>query len=286
MKPTIIVDSHFLCYRSVYTMGELSFDEKSTGIIFGFLNQIFQLAKFFDYPKFIFAWDSKKSYRKDVYPDYKRKDKKMTQDLLELLDTSRPQFTTLRFQILPKIGFVNNFIQAGIEADDIIAIITKSILKPFKDHDQYIIVSVDNDLYQLLSPSVCMFNPKTKKLYTGDDFVKEFGIQPFDWPKIKALAGCDGDNVKGISGIGIKTAVKWFNGKIKQGKKADIISKLSEKMYSTNLPLVTLPHERTLPVSLFKDEFSLKCFEDVCLEYGLKSFLKKGNYEEWKKILT
>jgi len=268
-------------------MGELSFDEKSTGIIFGFLNQIFQLAKYFNYPRFIFAWDSKKSYRKDVYPDYKRKDKKIAQDLLELLDISRPQFTTLRFQILPKIGFVNNFIQAGIEADDIIAIITKSILKPFEDHDQYIIVSVDNDLYQLLSPSVSMFNPKTKKLYTENDFIKEFRIRPYDWQNVKALAGCDGDNVKGISGVGIKTAIRWFKGELREGKKADTISALSTlKIYLANLPLVTLPYERTLPVQLYEDVFSFKCFEDVCLEYGLKSFLKKGNYEEWKKILS
>jgi len=286
MRKTLIIDCHFLCYRSVYTMGNLSFDEKFTGIIFGFLNQIFQLAKYFNYPRFIFAWDSKKSYRKDVYPDYKRKDKKMTQDLLELLDTTRPQFTTLRFQILPKIGFVNNFIQTGIEADDIIAIIIKSIPKPFKDHDQYIIVSVDNDLYQLLSPNVSMFNPKTKKLYTENDFVKEFCVQPFDWPKIKALAGCDGDNVKGIPGIGVKTVVKWFNGELKQSKKADIISTLSTKMYLTNLPLVALPYKQTLTVQLFEDEFSFRCFEDICLEYGLKSFLKKGSYEKWKKMLS
>jgi 5'-3' exonuclease len=267
-------------------MGELSFDEKFTGIIFGFLNQIFQLANHFNYPRFIFAWDSKKSYRKEICPDYKRKDKKITQDLLELLDTSRPQFTTLRFQILPRIGFVNNFIQTGVEADDIIAMITKSILKPFEDHDQYVIVSVDNDLYQLLSPNVSMFNPKTKKLYTGDDFVKEFRIQPSDWPKVKALAGCDGDNVKGISGVGIKTAIKWFNGEFKEGKMADTISTLSTKTYLKNLPLVILPHGRTTPIRLFEDEFSFKCFEDVCMEYGLKSFLKKGNYEKWKKMLS
>ena len=280
MKPILIIDSHYLCYRAMFSMGDLSYDEKPTGVVFGFLNQILQIAIKFDYPQFVFAWDSKRSYRRDVYPNYKQKDKEITQDMLELLGVSKPQFSTIRTQILPRIGFVNNFIQTGLEADDIIAMIGREAY-----HKEVYIVSADNDLYQLLLPTISLYDPKKKTIYGFHDFFKEWGVLPRDWPEIKALAGCGGDNVKGIPGIGEKTAIKWFKGTLK-GKKAVLISQNSERMFTINLPLVSLPHKNTKTIKLLKDEFSFKCFEDICLEYGFRSFLKKGVYEKWQKILA
>jgi DNA polymerase-1 len=260
-------------------MGSLSHDEMPTGIIFGFLNQIFQLATKFDYPQFVFCWDSKRSYRREVYPQYKIKNKGLTEEMLDLISISKPQFILIRTQILPRLGFVNNFIQTGLEADDIIAVIIKH------HSNQFVIVSADNDLYQLLNPNVSMYDPRTKSQYTEKDFVKEWGIFPKDWAKIKALVGCNGDNVKGIPGIGEKTGIKWLKGILK-GKKADLISQNFEKMNKINSPLVSLPHPYTKSVVLHKDEFSFKCFEDMCMEHGFKSFLKKGTYEKWQKILS
>jgi DNA polymerase-1 len=264
----------------MYTMGNLSFDERPTGIIFGFLNQILQLAIRFDYPRFIFAWDSKRSCRRDVYPNYKQKDKEITQDMLELLGISKPQFSTLRIQVLPRIGFANNFIQTGLEADDIIAMIVKDLY-----HKEVYIISSDNDLYQLLLPTHNLYDPKKKTVYGFHDFFNEWNVLPNDWPKIKALAGCNGDNVKGLPGVGEKTAIKWLKGNLK-GKKADIISQNSTKMYLTNLPLVSLPHKDTIPITLQQDRLNFPEFEVTCLEYGFRSFLKKGVYEKWQKILS
>lgn len=280
MKFILLIDSPYLCYRAMFSTGSLSFEEKSTGVIFGFLNQILHLATRFDYPKFIFTWDSKKSYRREVYPNYKKREREMTQDMMELLSVMKPQFSTIRTQILPQLGFNNNFIQTGLEADDLIA----EIVKDLYGKEVYI-VSSDNDLYQLLLPTHSLYDPKKKSVYTFTDFQKEYGILPGDWPKIKALAGCGGDNVRGIPRVGIKTAIKWFSGVLK-GKKADLISQNSSSMYLINLPLVSLPHKNTIPIRLFKDKFSFKYFEDMCLNYGFRSFLKKGDYEKWKKILS
>ncbi len=121
MRSTLLIDSHHICYRSMFTIGDLLFEDKGTGVIFGFLRQIQDLAVRFDYSQFIFAWDSTNSYRREMYPEYKRKNKKMTPEMVDLLRIAKPQFPIIRTTILPSIGFNNNLIQTGLEADDLIA---------------------------------------------------------------------------------------------------------------------------------------------------------------------
>lgn len=283
-KSTLIIDSHYLCYRSMFTIGDLSYEDKGTGVIFGFLNQLLQLATKFNYPKFIFAWDSKKSYRRDIYPQYKKKDKEHTQDMIELLGIAKPQFQTLRTQVLPRMGFMNNFIQTGLEADDIIA------MKVYYSNSEFIIVSSDNDLYQLLSHRVKLYDIRKKKDYTINDFGKEFGfdLSNFDssiWNDVKILAGCGGDNIDGIKGVGIPTAIKYLTGRL-TGKKWELIHNERGDIDKINRPLIELPHHLTKPITLQKDRFNFPEFEVMCQDYGFRSFLKKGVYEKWKKILA
>lgn len=281
MMTNLLIDCHYLCYRAMFTVGDLSYEDKPTGVVFGFLNQLLQLAEKFDYPEFLFAWDSKQSLRREVYPTYKIKDKELTPEMAELLEVAKPQFPIIRTSILPRMGFQNSFIQRGLEADDIIAKIVKQYF-----FEEIVIISADNDLYQLLTPRVKMYNPKTKKFYTGDDFVKEFGITPATWSRVKALAGCDGDGVKGIKGIGEASVIKWMNGTLK-GKKLQLIEEQKDKMYEVNLPLVKLPHPATKPIELVVvEELNFKGFENLCMDYGFQYFLKKGVYEKWRRILN
>ena len=278
-KQNIIIDSSYLCYRAAFTMGDLSHEDKGTGVIFGFLSQIHQLAKKFDYPNFIFAWDSRKSFRRDLYHDYKKKNKEMTPEMIELMEVAKPQFQEIRINVLPILGFKNTFIQVGIEADDIIAMILEGdVTKEFTT------ISSDNDLYQLLGHRFQMYDPKKKEFYSAKDFINEYGINPDEWAKVKSIAGCDTDNVKGILNVGVKTAIKYVKGELK-GSKVKLIQESSDIIHMCST-LVSLPHPRTLPVHLTKDEFSFANFETMCLNYGFRSFLKKGVYEEWKEILN
>lgn len=279
MKPTLVVDSSYLCYRSMFTIGDLSFADKGTGVIFGFLRQIQELAVRFKYPQFIFTWDSKKSFRRDVYPEYKRKDKSLTPEMAELLDIAKPQFPVIRTQVLPRLGFNNNLIQAGLEADDMIAIAIRGI------PEISTIVSADNDLYQLLDANTSMWNIKDKRLYTKEDFVKEWGCPPQWWPVVKAIAGCDGDNVKGIPGVGYPTAIKYLKKELVKGKKFEAIQ-AGDELRNRNYDLVYLPHPKTRPVELLPDTPSFEVFQDLCMIYGFTSMLKKGPYEIWQKILS
>lgn len=98
----------------------------------------------------------------------------------------------------------------NIEADDIIASISRSYCKKISTNKTYIFSS-DTDFYQLLDKQT--FIVKLKK---GDDceiinskYVKDkFGIKPNQYVQLKSLIGDSADNIKGIRGVGPITARK------------------------------------------------------------------------------
>lgn len=289
MEKLIIVDSNGIAYMAKYSMKGLNFDFMETGVIFGFLKQIKKIAKLFNTTKFIFCWDSKKSIRRELYPEYKshRRAKRNERTPEEIIEDNLAfqQFYLLRKNILPKIGFNNIFIRTGFESDDIIAslVFNKSLQKYDK-----IIVSNDEDLYQLLD-SCSMYNPKTEKIITAQTFNKEYNIFPKDWIMVKMLGGCTSDNVKGVLGVGEKTAIKYINKQLTKGKVLDRIVNLGPEVIKQNAMLVGLPLIGTEPKGGFefkKDNFTFDGFIDVCEQYGFQSFLKKEELTEWKNLFN
>lgn len=289
MPTYLLIDSNFLCYRCLMTMGNLSNEDKPTGVIFGFLDQVFKLAEKLNSNKLVFCWDSKISVRRQAYPDYKKKAKIEDEETLKLIEIGFPQFNELRTKILPEIGFRNILFERGFEADDVIARACEQI---FQKEDMVIIISPDNDLYQLLSTpieilndkflsTISIYNPITKKLYTWQDFYNEWGIEPSWWVEVKALAGCPSDNVKGMKGIGYKTAIKFLQNSLSVNRMTQIHNEYHSWL-DKNIQLVYLPHVDSSPIELVKDEITIEKFEKVCEEYGLYSFLKKERFIKWR----
>lgn len=277
----LVIDSNCLCYMSRFAFGGLSYEEKKTGVIFGFLGQIFRLAKKFDTNKFVFAWDSRKSFRQQSYPAYKRnrrKDRTKEEEIDDRIAFS--QFGDLRLGVLPWMGFRNIFIQTGHEADDIIA----SVVMNNPDYD-FTVVSSDNDLLQLLD--YCdMYHPRKKTSTTKKSFMEKWGMEPNQWADVKSLAGCSTDNVPGIKGVGEKTAIKFIRGELKKGKIYErIISDEGKKTTEETQWFVALPLDTTKEYIIdFSNEiFYSDYFVEVFQEFGFNSFLKKENYESWKR---
>lgn len=274
----IVIDSNCLCYRAWYTTGGLSHDGNDTGIIFGFLNQILHLSQMFESSDFVFAWDSKKSLRKRIYPGYKgKRHAKKTPEEREERKLAYSQFDLLRTNVLPNIGFTNNIHKTGYEADDIIA---KVVMNPDK---QYLLVSTDEDFYQLLG--YCnMYNPNKRKTMTRRTFQKEYGIPSWKWSWVKAYAGCNSDNVEGIRGVGEKTAIKYILNELKCNsvKYKSIVSKEGQNIYNRNMKLVRLPFSGTGEIELKENKLDIKVFEELCQQYDFNSFLR--NIKDWKEL--
>ena len=284
-------------------MPELSWEGKDTAVIFNFLLQLLKLAEKFKSSKMVFAWDSKKSYRKDIFPDYKANRKKSFES--QDLEIGKPQFRELNRFVLPTIGFHNSFQQTGVEADDIMA---KIVLDYWPlAHPQIVLVTADKDMYQMLRKGydatgkwdrfgwVIIYNPATKKNYTGEEFQLDYGIRSLDWADIKSIAGCSGDNIPGCQGVGEKTAIKYWLKQLTKGKKFDTIEEFRRsKEFQLTKSLVTLPFYETSPVRLMPYKYNspswprirINAFENICYDYGFHSFLKKEYFLRWKALFN
>lgn len=276
----LVIDSNFLCYRAMLSMMGLSHEEHGTGVIFGFLRELQKLSEDFEHPRFTFAWDSMKSFRRDAFPGYKKKPPIEDPEMEDIIRSGKPQFSEIRINVLPRLGFANNFIQLGLEADDIMAWITKDHAWEF---DHTYVVTADEDMFQILNTKVSIYNPREKKIYTANDFVEEKGIDPNMWHWVKAVAGCTSDKVPGIVGIGEKTAIKYLRCEL--GVSSKKYQDIKQFDPSFNFSLVKLPHARSCPVQLVPDNLDFSKFEGLCLDYGFNSFLKKDVYKKWEEIL-
>lgn len=279
----IVVDSNYIGNVAKYAYGDLAWNGKPTGVIFGFLRMVLAMAKHFDTRRFVFVWDTALhlSLRKKVYPPYKEhRHKERTLDEQKIDGWAAAQYVELMEKVLPKFGFKNIFWQLGYEADDLIAVLVRGPVKGA------VVATNDDDLLQL-TDTCCLYNPCNRITKTRDTLLIEYKIHPKEWPKVKAAAGCTSDEVEGIRGIGEKTAAKWLLGQLKPssvaGRKMSSVD--AEVIMKRNLPLVTLPWPGAVcPKIVVGERFRMDDFFDICDEYGFISFMRHPMVDDWKQI--
>ena len=279
----IILDCNYMCHAAKHS-NDLNHYGVDTGVIYGFMSRMLFLAKHFDDGDFVFCWDSLKSRRTHRHPFYKlnRKTKVYTEEEQALNESADRQFEILRTEILPYLGFRNIWMKTGFEGDDLIA----RAVEWAEENGELppVIVSADHDLLQLVDRA-SLYKPTNRMLITMDGFVEEWGIHPKEWATVKAIAGCQTDNVPGIRGVGEKTAVKYLLNQLKSDSaKYQAIMAGFDEVFSRNLWLVTLPLEGT-PKMVVERETGLcwSCFIEVCEKYGFKSFLNAK--KEWAEFI-
>jgi 5'-3' exonuclease len=267
-------------------MGGLKYGETPTGVIFGFLSYIPSLQKQFNTEHVAFCWDSKTNLRKHYDSRYKgsRETRLNTipPDEQKFEVAFRTQMKKLRRVYLKTIGFRNVFVQPGYESDDIIASLC---LWSKEDDDRAVIVTSDHDLFQMITPTVSVYNPIKSQTMTLQRFKKEYGIHPKRWAQVKAIGGCSGDNVYGVRCVGEKTALKYLRGELKTSSKA--YERIKETAgcitISRNLRLVRLPFEDVKIFKLRKDKVTEEGWGKVCKKLGMKSLRNKLPFGERKR---
>ena len=283
MTTHLLIDANALCHRAKHAMDtvNLSTHEIKTEVIFGFIMGLPMLSKALNSGNFIFVWDSPRYLRNNIYPGYKDKPTEVKSDSEKELDAlTYPQFDMLRETIIPDMGFNNNFWQKGMEADDVIAAIT--INNPDKE---FIIVSRDNDLYQLLNGKVVMYDPILKKLNTDLSFEAKHGIPPQRWWEAKAIAGCSTDSLPGVPGVGEPTAIKYMLGTLPPKYKTYKSIMDNEDIIERNKLLVKLPFEGTDIPNLVPDELVMGRFIGVFEDFDFQSQLRDDAFDRWMGII-
>jgi DNA polymerase-1 len=135
-----------------------------------------------------------KTFRNDIYPDYKANRPPLPEDL-------RPQFPLTRDAT--RAFNVACIELPGYEADDIIATLARQAKEA---GGTVTILSSDKDLMQLIGNGVDMHDPMKNKRLGLDEVMEKFGVAPDRVVDVQSLAGDSVDNVPGAPGIGLKTA--------------------------------------------------------------------------------
>ena len=204
-KRLYLVDGSGYIFRAYHALPPLTrkSDGAPVGAVSGFCNMLYKLltdmADEHDPTHFAVIFDySSKTFRNEIYPQYKAHRPEPPEDL-------RPQFSLVReatraFNV-PCIEL------DGYEADDIIATYARQLEQ---DGGEVVIISSDKDLMQLVSDKVTLPDPMKNKTIGRDEVIEKFGLGPEHVVDIQALAGDSADNVRGVPGIGVKTAAQLF----------------------------------------------------------------------------
>ena len=271
----VIIDTMALTYSAKYAMPKLYSGDQGTGILFGFTRYLLALQKEFHFDQFIFCFDSRNSKRKEIYSEYKAQ----RNNFDETRTLVYSQFDIIKNEILPKIGFKNLFETDGLEADDIIG----SLCESKNPDDEYIIISRDQDLYQLLNINISQYDYISKKIITKDSFIEKYGIDPIQWGMVKAIAGCKSDMVPGIERIGEKTACKYLNDTINFASKAYGKIEMNQDIVERNKELVILPFKGTPEYRIVEDKISFESLQEVFIKYNFQSQLTNTSLDMWRE---
>jgi DNA polymerase-1 len=117
------------------------------------------------------------------------------------------QIDQLRVQ-LDKVNCLQAQVK-GFEGDDIIYTYTEYVKKW---GGEAVVVSSDKDFYQVIGPSVKVYDAMTKEVYTEERFLMEFGFPPSLWVDVGAFVGEVGiskDDIFGVDGWGLVMANKY-----------------------------------------------------------------------------
>jgi len=276
----VIGDCNYVAWVVAHGMSHgLSYEGGPTTVIFGFMKQVVALLENFEATNVAFCWDSRDYKRKEIYPNYKKKDPLPEEDQKNL-DLVYGQFNALREHVLPELGFSNVFMVRGYEADDLIANIVRSY-----DNGPAgtIVITRDQDLYQLLD-YCSVYAISEGKTTTKELFMRHYGVTPNQWVTVKAISGCSSDKVRGVGGLGEKKAIDYILGKLNKGK-VFMHAENSKDVIALNTQLVKLPFEGTPVPKLRNDNLTIGKFKDVCGYYGMNSFLEKKVLMRWEKII-
>ena len=169
--------------------------------IYAFMQMMHHYINQFNPSHFSICFDEGKSWRKEIYPEYKNTRKETPGEL-------KHQFDLLK-GILRRIG-VKTFSDQEYEADDFISTLKHRFLSVYPN-GTVIIISNDKDLLQLIDKNTKVVARKKRVdvIYTPEQFESEYpGLQPKQIIDLKAIEGDASDNIKGIPGIGEAGALK------------------------------------------------------------------------------
>ena len=200
--PIVLVDGSSYVYRAFHALPPLTNSKgQATGAVKGVINMIRRLIK--DYPEspVVAVFDAKgKTFRDDMYPEYKANRPPMPDELREQI---APIHGIVRAMGLPFLCV------EGVEADDVIG----TLARQASEQGRNVVISTgDKDMAQLVDEHTTLVNTMTDTVMDEAGVEQKFGIPPNLIIDFLALMGDKVDNIPGVPGVGEKTALGLLQG--------------------------------------------------------------------------
>jgi len=270
----LLIDGNNLAFRVHWTHKKLTSKGVPVSLLYGFFRSLVALRKKFPNYFPVVAWDgvydrrlaeSKIAVEEGLIPsEYKANRKREPDEAL-------PPDIQCMFEQLPvlkeglKFARVMQVTRKGVEADDIIYTYAK-----YNDENGglNVIVTSDQDYYQVLSENTHVYDAMKTNYWTRKVFIENFGFEPALWVDVGALAGDSSDNIHGVPGVGEKWAVKFVK---EYGDVDCVLSGLSCKEKRKKKEQAVLDNEKRLRVAR-----SLKKMDKIDALPGLKCAPRKA----------
>ncbi|MCC6569470.1 MAG: DNA polymerase I, partial [Anaerolineales bacterium] len=204
MPPTLyLIDGHALAYRMYFALTAVGGSQRwqtskgePTAGIYGFARELLRIIEQ-EKPEYLaVAFDVGKTFRDEIFPEYKGTRDKMPDDL-------RPQIKRIREMVdafnIPRLEL------EGYEADDVLGSVARIAAEQGLGVK---IVTGDRDLLQLVDKRTSVYLAGDDKTFIRDeDVTQKLGVPPKQVVDYKALVGDKSDNIPGVAGVGEKTAI-------------------------------------------------------------------------------
>jgi DNA polymerase I len=211
MPPTLyLIDGHALAYRTYFALTRGAESNRwrtgsgePTAGVFGFASVLLRIFEQENPDYLAVAFDTGKTFRDEMYPDYKATRAKMPDDLVPQIERIRQLVDAFN---IPRLEL------EGYEADDVLGSVATDAVQQGLGVK---IITGDRDLLQLVRERLVVNLPSGSlsdaKDYFPEDVKTYLGVNPDQVVDYKALVGDTSDNIPGVAGIGQKTAVNLLS---------------------------------------------------------------------------
>lgn len=284
----LAIDANAIVHRAFhsYPSSLQTEDGIQVNAAYGFTVMLLSALETFD-PKYVLcSFDTAKpTFRHVEFADYKSTRKPTDQSLIDQFPIVEEILEAFNIPILKKEGF---------EADDILGTIAKMVKegKWCNQNIELYILSGDRDLLQLVGENVkvCLPSGNFKNLvaYDRNETFKYLGCYPEQVVDFKAIAGDPSDNIPGIKGIGVKTAIELLN---KYGSLNNIYQNLKDlkprhsELFKEGIEQAELSRrlaeiDQNVDIQISLDKCVLKDFDknkvlEVFKKYAFKSLIPR-----------
>ncbi|SDI33468.1 DNA polymerase I [Ferrimonas sediminum] len=201
-NPLVLVDGSSYLYRAFHAPPHLTNSKgEPTGAVYGVINMLRSLIRQFNPGHLAVVFDAKgKTFRDDIYPEYKAQRPSMPDDLRCQI---QPVHDIIRAMGLPLIMI------EGVEADDVIGTLARQAERA---GHKVVISTGDKDMAQLVTDNITLINTMTDTVMDPQGVIDKFGVGPELIIDLLAMMGDKVDNIPGLPGVGEKTALAMLQG--------------------------------------------------------------------------